>query len=132
MTVSHRVVTSSLLLSLLIPVRPAPMKILVANLGSTSFKYRLYDMPSGSQCARGAIDRIGDEASHCSVEVNGETHETQTHVADHAAAVAMCLQQLGESHGGMPPLKDASELSGIGFKAVFAGRLSGVRRVGSG
>ena len=106
------------------------MKILVANLGSTSFKYRLYDMPAGEQCARGAIDRIGDQSSSCSVEIGGHRHETTTHVADHAAAVAMCLQQLGESHGGsMPPLVDASQLGGIGFKAVFAGEMSGVRRV---
>ena len=31
------------------------MKILVANLGSTSFKYRLYDMPAGAQLARGHV-----------------------------------------------------------------------------
>ena len=35
------------------------MKILVANLGSTSFKYRLFDLPSEAQLARGGIDRIG-------------------------------------------------------------------------
>ena len=35
------------------------MKILVANLGSTSFKYRLYDMSTETQLARGGIDRIG-------------------------------------------------------------------------
>ena len=37
------------------------MKVLVANLGSTSFKYRLFDMsdPSEPLLARGAIERIG-------------------------------------------------------------------------
>ena len=37
------------------------MKILVANLGSTSFKYRLFDMadPAEPVLARGAIERIG-------------------------------------------------------------------------
>ena len=36
------------------------MKILVANLGSTSFKYRLYDLDEGSETllARGAVERI--------------------------------------------------------------------------
>ena len=103
------------------------MKILVANLGSTSFKYRLYDMPGAEQCGRGAIDRIGDATSSCLVEVNGQTTTTESHVPDHAAAVAMCLTQLTE--GDAPPLADASELGGIGFKAVFAGELSGVRGV---
>ncbi|HIG19158.1 MAG TPA: acetate kinase, partial [Candidatus Handelsmanbacteria bacterium] len=36
------------------------MKILVANLGSTSFKYKLFDMPGGEVLARGGMDRIGD------------------------------------------------------------------------
>ena len=41
------------------------MKILVANLGSTSFKYRLFDMDSQRQLARGGIERIGSPESRC-------------------------------------------------------------------
>ena len=39
------------------------MKILVANLGSTSFKYRLFDMADERQLARGGVERIGAEES---------------------------------------------------------------------
>ena len=36
------------------------MQILVANLGSTSFKFRLLDMEqNGQEIARGAYERIG-------------------------------------------------------------------------
>ena len=35
------------------------MKILVANIGSTSFKYRLYDMAGGKVLAEGRTERIG-------------------------------------------------------------------------
>ena len=35
------------------------MRVLVANLGSTSFKYKLYDMPAARVLARGGMDRIG-------------------------------------------------------------------------
>ena len=35
------------------------MKILVANIGSTSFKYRLFDMPTGAVLAEGRAERIG-------------------------------------------------------------------------
>src|SRR3990172_6940987 len=38
------------------------MKGLVANLGSTSFKYRLFDMADERQLARGGIERIGSGA----------------------------------------------------------------------
>ena len=39
------------------------MKILVANLGSTSFKYRLFDMNGERQLARGGVERIGSPES---------------------------------------------------------------------
>ena len=103
------------------------MKVLVANLGSTSFKYRLFDMSTEEQLARGGIDRIGLEDSNCSVEIGDYSDERVTNIPDHAAAVTLCLEQLSDPEHGC--LKDASELKGIGFKAVFAGKLSGVRVV---
>lgn len=103
------------------------MKVLVANLGSTSFKYRLFDMSDESQFARGGIDRIGQAASACFVEIGGRREETTLPVNDHAAAVKMCLDQLTHPEYGC--LKSVSEVAAIGFKAVFAGNLSGVRIV---
>ena len=103
------------------------MKVLVANLGSTSFKYRLFDMSDESQLARGGIDRIGQPASACFVEIGGRREETSQPVGDHAAAVRMCLDQLTHAEYGC--LKSVSEVAAIGFKAVFAGNLSGVRIV---
>lgn len=103
------------------------MKVLVANLGSTSFKYRLFDMSDESQLARGGIDRIGQGQSACFVEIGGRREETTQPVSDHAAAVRMCLDQL--THPGYGCLKSVGEVAAIGFKAVFAGNLSGVRIV---
>ncbi|HAA49679.1 MAG TPA: acetate/propionate family kinase, partial [Planctomycetaceae bacterium] len=45
------------------------MKILVANLGSTSFKFKLYDLDGEKQLARGAIDRIGGDSSVVSIQI---------------------------------------------------------------
>ncbi len=104
------------------------MYVLVANLGSTSFKYRLYDMPAEVQLARGGIDRIGQPVdSSCLVEIAGRRFELRQRVPDHAAAVRICLDQLTAPQTGC--LKSAGEVAAIGFKAVFAGRLSGVRIV---
>jgi acetate kinase len=103
------------------------MKVLVANLGSTSFKYRLFDMTDESQLARGGIDRIGQAQSACFVEIGGRREESARPVGDHAAAVRMCLEQLTHPEYGC--LKSVSEVAAIGFKAVFAGNLSGVRIV---
>ena len=43
------------------------MKILVANLGSTSFKYRLFDMEDEHPLAHGAVERIGSPQSRPTV-----------------------------------------------------------------
>ncbi|MAV37517.1 MAG: acetate kinase [Planctomycetaceae bacterium] len=103
------------------------MKILVANLGSTSFKYRLLDMSNEKQLARGGIERIGSSQSDCFVEIGDRRTETSGQVRDHADAVQRCLDQLTDSEHGC--LSDAAEVAAIGFKAVHGGRVSGVQYV---
>ncbi len=103
------------------------MLVLVANLGSTSFKYRLFDMSNERCLARGAVERIGESESECHVEI-GDWSDTMTmSVPDHGVAVAACLQQLTDPEHGV--LKEASEVAAIGFKAVHGGRKSGVFQV---
>src|SRR3954464_8161641 len=74
--------------------RASIMKVLVANLGSTSFKYRLFDMTDERQLARGGIERVGQPESRLFVEVGGERREATSAVPDHAVAVRECLAQL--------------------------------------
>jgi acetate kinase len=106
------------------------MKILVANLGSTSFKYRLFDMANERLLARGGIERIGAGESRCFFEAGPVIGEQRLAVPDHAAAVRACLQQL--SGPTLACLRDPSELAAIGFKAVHAQGVTGVRRVDEG
>jgi acetate kinase len=103
------------------------MKILVANLGSTSFKYQLLDMESERQLARGGIERIGSPESRCFADIAGKRKELFLRVPDHAEAVRQCLAQLTDPEGGC--LKSAGEVSAIGFKAVHGGKFDGVQRV---
>jgi acetate kinase len=103
------------------------MKILVANLGSTSFKYRLFDMADERLLARGGVERIGAAKSRAFVEAGGAREEADVEARDHAAAVRLCLAQLSDPKRAC--LKDAAELAAIGFKAVHARGVSGVQRV---
>jgi acetate kinase len=103
------------------------VKILVANLGSTSFKYRLFDMADEKVLARGGVERIGSSQSRCFVEAGGQREEATVTARDHAAAVRLCLEQLADPKRRC--LKDPSELAAIGFKAVHARGLTGVQRV---
>lgn len=101
------------------------MFILVANLGSTSFKYRLFDMTSEKLLARGAVERIGSPVSKASAQVGEQRQEREIHAPNHAVAVKLCLQQLVE----MGALPSADRLAAIGFKAVHADGVSGVQFV---
>ena len=103
------------------------MKILVANLGSTSFKYSLYDMDDERLMAKGRVERIGEESSPCQIAIGDFKKEENVSAPDHGVAVRECLRQLTDSENGC--LKDASEIAGIGFKAVFANGYSGVQPV---
>jgi acetate kinase len=105
------------------------VKVLVANLGSTSFKYRLFDVsdPAEPVLARGAIERIGSPSARVVVQSSRGQRETVQPVADHGDAVQLCLDQLTDPELGV--LNDASEVSAIGFKAVHARNLTGVHLV---
>jgi acetate kinase len=103
------------------------MKILVANLGSTSFKYRLFDMTGERVLARGGVERIGSEQSRAFVEAAGQREEMTVTAKDHADAVRLCLDQLSDPK--RHALKDPTELAAIGFKAVHAKGVTGVQRV---
>lgn len=105
------------------------MKILVANLGSTSFKYRLYDLgdPAEPLLARGSVERIGSENAKVTIKSSKGDAEMVQPVLDHGAAVQMCLDQLVSPEFGV--IAKADEVAAIGFKAVHAKNLSGVHLV---
>jgi acetate kinase len=103
------------------------MKILVANLGSTSFKYRLFDMTTEKVLARGGVERIGAPRSRSYAQTERGSTEREGPVPDHAAAVQTCLQLLTDPQVGV--LKNAGDLTAIGFKAVHAQQMTGVHRV---
>src|SRR5438128_10886539 len=96
--------------------RKVVVKILVANLGSTSFKYRLFDMADEKVLARGGVERIGSNRARCYVTAGTVTDEATLAAPDHAVAVKLCLGQL--TQGRTKFLGSPSELAAIGFKAV--------------
>lgn len=93
-------------------------KVLVANIGSTSFKFRLFDMPSEMLLAKGGVERIGADESPWRLEITGRAPESGTgKFANCDAAVAHVEKALGSF----------SELSAVGFKPVMAKGISGTQ-----
>lgn len=113
------------------------MKVLVANLGSTSFKYRLFDMSpdlagqstteGALQLARGGVERIGSDSCPCTIEIGDYRGKMEMEVPHHGIAVRACVQQLTDPIHGC--IESADEIAAIGFKAVHGGRLQGVFRI---
>jgi acetate kinase len=77
------------------------MRILVANLGSTSFKYRLFDLQGEKSVmlARGGSERV----------------------TDYAAAIDLALGELAKAGH----IRSADDIDGVGFKTVLGGDISG-------
>ena len=97
------------------------MIILVSNLGSSSFKYKLFDMTADgmSHCvlADGAADRIGLGKSNWSVDSAGKHAEGVADLMDHAAAIELHLDELSR----IGAIASVGEIDAIGFKAVHGG-----------
>ena len=98
------------------------MKVLVINSGSSSIKYRLFDMSDKTVLARGLVEQIGEPEgclSHQSRNAHGKKVEiTRSQpVKNHQAGFGLIGDVLNES--GV--VSDSSELYGIGHRVVHGG-----------
>jgi len=92
------------------------VNILVANVGSTSFKYRLFDMPSERVLAEGRIERVGEGSSAFEHRVEGrDAVQGEAEIPDYAAAIRHALAALTEPGG---PVRGLRDLAAVGFKTV--------------
>ncbi len=101
------------------------MIVLVANLGSTSFKYKLFNMADREAVlAEGSADRIGLASSTWTFSPAGGEKATGAAVlTDHGAAVELQLEKLVAA-GVIPSIES---VQAIGFKAVHGGPLEVVQ-----
>ena len=98
------------------------MKILVINSGSSSIKYRLFDMTDKTVLASGLVEQIGEAQSrliHQTRNPQGEMNEIvkTDAVADHRAGFQLIGVALRESGA----VTDTGELAGIGHRVVHGG-----------
>ena len=60
------------------------MKVLVLNCGSSSIKYKLYDMADESVLAQGGVERIGIDGAFIKVKLNnGEKKKIMADLPTH-------------------------------------------------
>ncbi len=98
------------------------MKILVLNCGSSSIKYKLYNMDDESVLAQGGVERIGlDEAFLKLTLPNGEKKTLMHDMPDHKEGVNFVFQTLLSKEYGA--IKSLDEIDAVGHRIVQGGDL---------
>ena len=69
-------------------------KVIAVNAGSSSLKFKLYEMPEEKVICSGLLERIGLEMGNFVFKMNGEKFETQSPIPDHEVAVKMLVESL--------------------------------------
>ncbi|MBG07442.1 MAG: acetate kinase [Halobacteriovoraceae bacterium] len=96
------------------------MKILVLNAGSSSLKYKLFDLDSNLVLASGLVEKIGEERAHLIYEAqNKEAYEEEAPFKNHKEALEKIISLLLDKKLGV--LKSVSELQGVGHRVVHGG-----------
>ncbi|MHC4562700.1 MAG: acetate/propionate family kinase [Planctomycetota bacterium] len=102
------------------------MKILVCNIGSTSFKFRLFDLANGErEIATGGADRIGGTGGELKLTVGERADKHARDFTDHGECIQVVMAELV----AVGALDDAKDLDAVAFKAVMAGDCDPVVRV---
>ncbi len=96
------------------------MKVLVVNSGSSSIKYRLFDMSNESVLAKGLIERIGIEGSLINHYPTGkELLKKEMDIPDHRKGIEILIEALLSDNYGV--IKDISEITAVGHRVVHGG-----------
>ena len=93
------------------------MKILSVNAGSSSLKFRLYDMPKEELLMKGTIERIGLSDGVYSIRIGDTKVEKDIDFADHEEAVQLLLKDLVDQK----VIKSLDEIKAVGHRIVHGG-----------
>lgn len=96
------------------------MKVLVLNCGSSSIKYKLFDMDSKEVIAQGGIEKIGLKDSFLKFTLpNGEKKILEKDIPEHTAGVEFILDTLVHPEYGA--IKSLNEIDAVGHRMVHGG-----------
>ena len=98
------------------------MHILVLNCGSSSIKYKLYDMDNEAVLAQGGVERIGLDEAFIKVKLNnGEKKQIMADLPTHKEGVQLVFKCLLDPEFGS--IKNLDEIGAVGHRVVQGGDL---------
>lgn len=90
---------------------------MVLNCGSSSIKYKLYDMKDESVLAQGGVERIGIDNAFINVKLpNGEKKKIMRDPPTHKEGVALVFEVLLDPEIGA--IKSLDEIDAVGHRIV--------------
>ena len=96
------------------------MKVLVLNCGSSSIKYKLFDMDNKSVIAQGGIEKIGLPGSFLKLTLpSGEKKILEKDIPEHTVGVEFILDTLTSAEYGA--IKSLDEINAVGHRMVHGG-----------
>ena len=96
------------------------MKILVLNCGSSSIKYKLFEMETRSILAQGGVEKIGLPDSFLQVKLpSGEKVKIEKPMPEHTIGIQLILDSLVDEKIGC--LKSLKEIDAVGHRVVHGG-----------
>ena len=96
------------------------MKILVLNCGSSSIKYKLFDMTTKEVMAQGGIEKIGLPGSFLKFALpNGEKKILEKEIPEHTAGIEFILDTLVSTEYGA--IQSLEEINAVGHRMVHGG-----------
>ncbi len=105
------------------------MKLLVANVGSSSFKCQLLAMPSEKVLAKARVERIGESKSPVEwLDRHGGRRTAEPQLRNYVDAIRFVLEQLTNPADGV--LANLREVDAVAFKPVCAkGGITGAQHL---
>ena len=95
------------------------MKVLSVNAGSSTLKFRLYEMPEEEVLMKGTMDRIGLDGSNLSIRIGEIKVQKDIELETHEDAVNILLSELLEQ--GI--ISNLEEIKAVGHRIVHGGNL---------
>ena len=93
------------------------MKILAVNCGSSSLKFKMYEMPEEKVLISGLFERIGEKASEYTIKVNGDKYSKEVALPNHKVAFEILVDELKKNN----IIEKLDEIKGIGHRIVQGG-----------
>lgn len=93
------------------------MKVLSVNAGSSSLKFKLYEMPEGKDLISGNFERIGIDNSFYTIKINGEKTKKEMALPNHKVAFTILVEELINNN----IVDSLEEIKGIGHRIVQGG-----------